>query len=86
MVDPVFVDTSEGRAVIADSLKPQYLKIVKEKIEAPDPKKTATSANEDNPGASDINNSNDVSELETRKGICINFIYYSLYKLMVHAQ
>lgn len=23
MVDPVFVDTSEGRAVVADSLKPQ---------------------------------------------------------------
>lgn len=23
MVDPVFVDTSEGRAVVADSIKPQ---------------------------------------------------------------
>lgn len=26
MLDPVFVDTSEGRAVVADSLKPQVEK------------------------------------------------------------
>lgn len=26
MLDPVFVDTSEGRAVVADSLKPQIEK------------------------------------------------------------
>lgn len=36
MLDPVFVDTSEGRAVVADSLKPPVQKVL-EKVTIEEP-------------------------------------------------
>lgn len=66
MVDPVFVDTSEGRAVVADSLKLPPVNKVDKEI---DTEKLPTLDNQESNATTDLNNSKHISKIELKKGI-----------------
>lgn len=87
MLDPVFVDTSEGRAVVADSLKPQVdneleketdasVNTEKEKKEQMKikPKSKKRPEEVDDESDSSCNVTQEDKQIEVKRGKCMNLM------------